>query len=485
MEVSHDPSPELPHGDTPSSEAPPAPSLAPTDEPEGRYRPLPTGTHGMDPEAVKRDQRERLQQAMIELIAQKGYPAVRIVDLARLAHVSQPTFYRLYTDKEALFTCAYEEVAQRTARTVMQAYDVEGSQGQRLRAGMRAFARLAVANPDAMSLLVLGAFGAGTRPLEGRRRALAALEAGIRMSRDRASTDDDGDLTVRMILGGIREVTAARLRLGREVELTPLADELAAWAGSYPRRLPAGLGAPATTPPGAGEASFAPPSERARRAEGRLPSGRSDLPRQFIVKSQRERIVDATAAIVAENGLAALTIPDIARRANVSHQTFYDIYSSKLDAFLGAQKVGMHQALQIAVKAYEDNREDWPHAVAAGLRALIAFLASEPAHAHLSVVDTFGASPEAIEIRDTALHAFAAYLEPGYTSPLGAGHVPAIAAEATAGGIWQILHNYVANDCLARLPGAATQIVYMALTPFIGPEQAAAAATASAQEDSA
>jgi len=94
------------------------------------------------------------------------------------------------------------------------------------------------------------------------------------------------------------------------------------------------------------------------------------------------------------------------------------------------------------------------------------------------VVDTFAASPEAIEIRDTALHAFAAYLGPGYELAGGDDHVPAIAAEAIAGGIWQILHNYVANDCLAGLPGAAAQITYMALTPFIGPERAAAAATA-------
>ncbi len=469
---------ESAHQDTPLPHAPPPGSQARPEDPDERYRPLPTGTHGLDPEAVKRDQRERLQHAMIELIAQKGYPAVRIVDLARLAHVSQPTFYRLYADKEALFMCAYEEIAKRTAQTVMQAYSVEGPEGQRLRAGMRAFAQLAVADPEAMSLLVLGAFGAGSKPLEGRRRALEALEAGIRMSRDRASSQEPNDLTVRMIIGGIREVTAARLRQGRAVELAPLADELAAWAGSYPRQLPAGLSAPAATPPGAGDASAIEPSERARRAEGRLPSGRSEMPRQFIVKSQRERIVDATAAIVTEKGLAALTIPEIARRANISHQTFYEIYDSKRDAFLGAQKIGLHQALQVAIKAYEDKQDDWPSAVAAGLRALIAFLASEPAHAHLSVVDTFAASPEAIEIRDTALHAFAAYLHPGYELTEGDGRVPAIAAEAIAGGIWQILHNYVANDCLASLPGAAPQITYMALTPFIGPERAAAAATA-------
>ena len=50
----------------------------------GRYRPLPAGPHGLDPQLVKRDQRERLQSALIELIDEKGYQGVRIVDLVRL-----------------------------------------------------------------------------------------------------------------------------------------------------------------------------------------------------------------------------------------------------------------------------------------------------------------------------------------------------------------------------------------------------------------
>jgi AcrR family transcriptional regulator len=439
-----------------------------------RYRPLPTGTHGLDPEAVKRDQRQRLQTAMIELIAKKGYQAVRIVDLARLAHVSQPTFYQLYADKEEVFLCAYQEIAQRAAKTAMEAYDAEGSQGERLRAAMRAFAELAVGEPEGTSLLVLGAFGAGQKALEGRRRSLEALEAGIRVSRDGAATGEPGDLTVKAILGGIREVTATRLQRGRADELPALADELTAWAASYPRRLPAGLAAPATTPPAGSGGAGAKSSVRSRRAEGRLPSGRSDLPRQFIVKSQRERIVDATAAIAAEKGLAAVTIPEIARRANISHQTFYDIYASKRDVFLGAQKIGMHQALRIAIEAHDAHKDDWPRAVGAGACALVDYLASEPAHAHLSIVDTFAASPEAIEIRSATLQTFAAYLRPGYE--LVSREVPAIAGEAIAGGIWQVLHHYVDSDRIAELPGAAPQITYIALTPFLGPEQAARAA---------
>ena len=437
-----------------------------------RYRPLPTGTHGLDPELVKRDQRERLQKAMIELIAAKGYPAVRIVDLAKLAHVSQPTFYSLYADKEDLFLSAYQEVARRSARTVMDAYDADGPRAQRVVVAMRAWAELAAAEPESTSLLVLGAFGAGAKALERRTRILEELERAIHVSRDGAPAADPSDLTVKAIIGGIREVTAARLREGRASELPALADELTAWAACYPRRLPAGLEAPPVERRSSGEVVPATPSERARRAEGRLPSGRSDLPRQFIVKSQRERIVDATAAIVAEKGLAALTIPEIARRANVSNQTFYDIYASKHDAFLGAQKVGMHKALVVSVEAYQA-QADWPCAARAGLRALLEFLASEPAHAHLSLVDTFAACPEAIEIRSSTLKAFAEYFGPAYALAGDRVEVPAIAGEAIAGGIWQIMHHYIENDCIAELCGAAPQLTHFALTPFLGSERAA------------
>ncbi len=451
------------------------------DEQVARYRPLPTGTHGLDPELVKRDQRERLQNAMVELIASKGYPGVRIVDLAKLAHVSQPTFYNLYADKEDLFLSAYDKILGRVGHTVLEAYNADSSHEQRLTGAMRAWTELAAADPEETSLLVLGAFGAGSQALTRRRRVLEGLEHSIHASREGGPRIDDGpsaaggDLTVKAILGGIREVTATRLRTGRADELPALADELTAWATCYPRRLPDGLDAPPATAAGERDGSqAAPPSERARRAEGRLPSGRSDLPRQFIVKSQRERIVDATAAIVAEKGLAALTIPEIARRANVSNQTFYDIYSSKHDAFLGAQKVGMHQALTIAVAAYEAELDDWPRAAGAGIRALLDYLASEPAHAHLCVVDTFAACPQAIEIRDATLQAFAVYLRPGYELVGDDIEVPAIAGEAIAGGIWQVLHHYVDNDCIAELPGVAPQLTYFALTPFLGPARAAA-----------
>jgi AcrR family transcriptional regulator len=285
------------------------------------------------------------------------------------------------------------------------------------------------------------------------------------------------DLTVKAILGGIREVTAARLRQGRANELPELADELAAWAGCYPVELPAGLETPAPAPArrkaSAAEGPSTRASERALRAEGRLPSGRHDLSREFIVKNQRERIVDATAAIVAEKGLSNLTIPAIAKRANVSHHTFYEIYPSTHDAFLGALKVGMHQALLVVGQAYGTHKDDWPQGVAAGLRALLHYLASEPAHSHLILVDTFAASPQATETHEQGLQAFATYLQPGYQYAAKERPVPPIAPEAIAGGIWQVLHHYAGDERTGELPILAPQLIYAALTPFLGAKDAA------------
>ncbi|HWG08581.1 MAG TPA: TetR/AcrR family transcriptional regulator [Solirubrobacteraceae bacterium] len=456
-------------------EDPPSGSAAPSrrSSGSGRYQRLPTGAHGLTREQVERDQRERLRSAMIELIAQRGYPAVRILDLTQLAHVSRPTFYNLYSDKEELLLSAYEDIAGRTTEAVAEAYGQGGSPEESLQLGLRAFAELAAVEPEAMTLALLGTFGAGSRALERRNRTTTALERMLGAGRALAWSEQPRDLTAKFLIGGIREVSATRLRRGQADELPEVADELGAWALCYPQALPLGLDGPRRVRRRT-EGEHPPSAMRGARSESRrLPSGRHDLAREQVIKSQRERIVDATAEIVAEKGFAGLTIPEIASRANVSHETFYEMYPTKHDAFLGAQKVGLHQALRTTVEAYEAHDPGWPEGVAAGLNALIDFVCSEPAHAHLTLVDTFGASPQAIEIRDNALESFTAYLRPGFEHAPADVEVPEIAAEAAAGGIWQVLHHYIEHKRLHELGDASPQLVYLTLNPFVGAELAA------------
>jgi len=437
-----------------------------------RYRRLPTGAHGLTREQVERDQRERLRSAMIELIAERGYPAVRILDLTQLAHVSRPTFYNLYADKEELLLSAYEDIAGRTTARIAEAFAEGDSPERSLQLALRAFAEMAAAEPEAMTLALLGTFGAGPRALERRNRTTTALEQTVSAGRAHAWSEQPRDLTAKFLIGGVREVAATRLRSGRAGELPEVARELGAWAFCYPQALPLGLEGSRRVGKRAAAEQLTPRHERSP-AERRLPSGRHDLAREEVVKSQRERIVDATAEIVAEKGFAGLTIPEIASRANVSHETFYEMYPTKHDAFLGAQKVGLHQALRTTAEEYEATGSDWPERVAAGLRALMDFVCSEPAHAHLTLVDTFGASPGAIEIRENALASFTEYLRPGFDHGGAPGDVPAVAAEAVAGGVWQVLHHYIEHRRLHELRDAAPQLVYLTLNPFTGPELAA------------
>jgi AcrR family transcriptional regulator len=448
------------------------------DGPPERYRRLPTGAHGLAREEVERDQRERLQRAMTELIVQRGYQGVRILDLTQLAHVSRPTFYELYADKEELLLAAYDEIARRTAETTVAAIDFEAPLEERMRAGMRAFAEVAAAEPDAMSLFLLGAFGAGAKALARRKATISELEKALMSSRTSGSDPVAPALTVKVVLGGIREVAVARLHHGTTTQLRKIADELTDWIAWFAPTLPPGLEG---DPPGQreGEPTKDFSSERSRRAQVRLPSGRHDLSRAEVAASQRERILDATAEIVAEKGLAALTIPEIASRANVSHETFYEMFRTKMEAFLGAQKFGMEGALGGGVEAWEAQMPDWPRAIDAGLRGVIGYLVSEPAYARLVFVDAFGASPETIALRDELLRAYAERFLPGYEYAPDGAKVPEIAAEAVVGGCWQVIHHYIDNDRLDELAAAAPQLTYMLITPFMGAKRAAHVALSS------
>jgi AcrR family transcriptional regulator len=69
---------------------------------------LPRGRHGLPREAVAESQRNRIHQAMIEVVSRRGYPETRVVDVIGVAGVSRKTFYELFESKEDCFLAAYD-----------------------------------------------------------------------------------------------------------------------------------------------------------------------------------------------------------------------------------------------------------------------------------------------------------------------------------------------------------------------------------------
>ena len=78
-----------------------------------RYR---RSNPGVPRRTLKRSQRERLIDAMVELSAQRGYPAVSITELCSYAGVSPVTFYEQFESKEEAFLAAYRVCAERDLR---------------------------------------------------------------------------------------------------------------------------------------------------------------------------------------------------------------------------------------------------------------------------------------------------------------------------------------------------------------------------------
>ncbi len=73
---------------------------------------LPPGRHGLPPEFVARNQRERLIAGLAEAIAEHGYDGDPVARITRHAAVSRRTFYEHFADRDECFIAAYETVME-------------------------------------------------------------------------------------------------------------------------------------------------------------------------------------------------------------------------------------------------------------------------------------------------------------------------------------------------------------------------------------
>ena len=140
----------------------------------------------------------------------------------------------------------------------------------------------------------------------------------------------------------------------------------------------------------------------------RLPSGRHGLTREAVATSQRTRLVDAMAQVVAEKGYPATTVADVVERAGVSRRTFYEQFADKEACFLATYDAGLAAVLSRIGEAVETNPvAGWRERARAGVEAFLALLASEPAFAQALQVEILTAGPAALDRRTGMLVMFA------------------------------------------------------------------------------
>lgn len=211
----------------------------------------------------------------------------------------------------------------------------------------------------------------------------------------------------------------------------------------------------------------------------RLPPGRHGLPREFVSRNQRERLIAGLAEAVAENGYSGTTIAHITSHAAVSRRTFYEHFNSKDECFIAAYDMVMTELNQRVGEAFEQE-EEWPQAIRAGLAAMLDFLINEPHLARLSMVEALVAGPVVVERYDAAIQSLVPYFEAGRkgrSDEVLAG-LSSTTEEALVGGIVSLISRRIFADRTAELEALLPDLVEFALTPYLGSAEAAKVARA-------
>lgn len=199
--------------------------------------------------------------------------------------------------------------------------------------------------------------------------------------------------------------------------------------------------------------------------------GREPLPREFIARHQRARIISALAEEVSEKGYRQVTVADIVKRAGIARNTFYENFSSKEDCFLAAQRYAMSAALDRVVEA-GGAFDAWPQRVAAGLAAFLRYVVEEPALARTCMVEALAAGPDAVHHYEESLQAFVSLFQLGRdVSPHGE-ELPETLEEAIIGGVFWIVYQRLVLAEDGNLEGLLPELVEFALTPYLGGEAA-------------
>jgi AcrR family transcriptional regulator len=161
---------------------------------------------------------------------------------------------------------------------------------------------------------------------------------------------------------------------------------------------------------------------------------RPRLPRDFVLRHKRRRILAAVAEVSAERGYGAMKVSDIVTRAGVARKTLYELYEGKDEVFLAAVDAAFAALLEETEKACAAAAGKRRERVRAGLVALLDHLAEHPAEAHLLIVEAPAATTASAARYEVARARFVTLLSEA--TPAGERRPDALEGMIVSGVAW-------------------------------------------------
>jgi AcrR family transcriptional regulator len=157
--------------------------------------------------------RERLKEAMLELVIEQGYEATSVDQVAALAGVGRAEFDRCFASKEECAIAVFDHFQADFETKVMAAYGSEPNWPDNLRAAAYAIADWSTENPRGMRFgtveMLWISDAAQARRLNGFETFLGMIEAGREAAPD---PDSIPPHTAGRLMGSVAEILTRRMQ---------------------------------------------------------------------------------------------------------------------------------------------------------------------------------------------------------------------------------------------------------------------------------
>lgn len=175
-------------------------------------------------------QRNRIHQAMIEVVSQRGYPETRVVDVIGVAGVSRKTFYELFDSKEDCFLAAYDVLLGNLLGEAGDAFEAKSgaSWAERIAAALEALLEHLAKHPAEARFAIVEVLAAGPKALARRDAALRQFTGFLDRGRSETSVELPG-ITSLSIAGGINELLYSEILHGAATRLPSRLPDLMFW----------------------------------------------------------------------------------------------------------------------------------------------------------------------------------------------------------------------------------------------------------------
>jgi AcrR family transcriptional regulator len=190
---------------------------------------LPRGRHGLSPEFVAQNQRERLIAGLTEALYEVGYQKTTVSLIGRHAAVSKSDFYKHFESKDDCFVAAYDAAIERIREQVVAACEAAAGEAWPLRVGdaITALLELFSEEPELASIALVEGLRAGRDVYD---RYQAAVESFVSLLRAGAPTFSQGgeaqEATGEAVAGGIASLLGRRILAGEAERLSELFPEI-------------------------------------------------------------------------------------------------------------------------------------------------------------------------------------------------------------------------------------------------------------------